>query len=310
METVTKRAESTGKNRAPGDSGETSLGELALLFLRLGATAFGGPAAHIAMMRDEVVRRRQWLTEQQFLDLLSATNLIPGPNSTEMAIHVGWTRRRWAGLLVTGVSFIVPAMLMTDALGWAYVRFGRLPEAGWLLWGVKPVILAVVAQALWNLAPAAATTWFLRGIGILAAVVSAIGLNELAILFAAAAVAAGARAAAARRGSDLNQLIPLVPIAAGAVAPAAVSLSGLFAVFRKIGSASRSFPGCAPRDCPPDPRRTERRFTGAGSSPLRVNPGPALGCPAALSLRRWSSASRRRSRAPARRRRREKDSWR
>ena len=236
METVTKGPESAGENRAHGDTGKTSLRELAALFLRLGATAFGGPAAHIAMMRDEVVRRRQWLTEQQFLDLLSATNLIPGPNSTEMAIHVGWARRRWAGLIVAGVSFIVPAMLMTGALGWAYVRFGRLPEATWLLWGVKPVILAVVAQALWNLAPAAAPTWFLRGIGTLAAVASAIGLNELAILFVAGAVVAGARAAAARRGGGLNQLFPMVPVAAGAAVSSAVSLSGLFGVFLKIGS--------------------------------------------------------------------------
>src|SRR5438128_3065484 len=115
---------------------ETSLRELALLFLRLGVTAFGGPAAHIAMMRDEVVRRRRWLTEERFLDLLGAANLIPGPNSTELAIHVGFERRRWAGLMVAGVCFIGPAMLMTGALGWAYVRFGSRPRAAWLLWGV------------------------------------------------------------------------------------------------------------------------------------------------------------------------------
>src|SRR5580692_7762480 len=113
------------------DEPPTSLLELATLFLRLGATAFGGPAAHIAMMRDEVVRRRGWLTDERFLDLLGATNLIPGPNSTEMAIHIGWARRRWAGLLVAGVSFIVPAMLITGVLGWAYLRFGQRPPVGW-----------------------------------------------------------------------------------------------------------------------------------------------------------------------------------
>jgi chromate transporter len=134
----------------------TTLRELALLFLRLGATAFGGPAAHIAMIQDEVVRRRKWLSEEHFLDLLGATNLIPGPNSTEMAIHIGWARRRWVGLLVAGMSFILPAMLITGAMGWAYVRFGSLPQATWLLYGVKPVILAVVVQALWRLAPKAA----------------------------------------------------------------------------------------------------------------------------------------------------------
>src|SRR6476620_1370215 len=142
--------------RASRQQARSTLGELALLFLRLGATAFGGPAAHIAMMQDEVVRRRQWLTDEQFLDLLGATNLIPGPNSTEMAIHVGWGRRRWSGLVVAGVCFILPAMLLTCALGWAYVRFGKLPETGWLLWGVKPVILAVVVEAIWKLGRSAA----------------------------------------------------------------------------------------------------------------------------------------------------------
>ena len=111
------------------DSGKTSLGELASLFLKLGTTAFGGPAAHIAMMRDEVVRRRKWLTDERFLDLLGATNLIPGPNSTEMAIHVGWSRRRWAGLVVAGVCFIVPAMLMTGALGCRCTPRGCSPES-------------------------------------------------------------------------------------------------------------------------------------------------------------------------------------
>src|SRR5262245_61637871 len=134
----------------------TSLRELGLLFVRLGVTAFGGPAAHIAMMRDEVVRRRRWLTEDRFLDLLGATNLIPGPNSTEMAIHIGWARRRWAGLAVAGLAFIVPAMLITAALGWVYVRFGTVPAALWLLYGVKPVILGVVVQAIWGLWPEAA----------------------------------------------------------------------------------------------------------------------------------------------------------
>ena len=129
-------------------AGSAALGELAWLFLRLGATAFGGPAAHIALMEHEVVRRRGWLTQAQFLDLLGATNLIPGPNSTEMAIHVGWHRAGWAGLLVAGACFIAPAALIVLAFAWAYVRFGHLPEAAGLLYGVKPVIIAVVVQAL------------------------------------------------------------------------------------------------------------------------------------------------------------------
>ncbi|HXU60505.1 MAG TPA: chromate transporter, partial [Polyangia bacterium] len=217
------------------EQGRTRLSELATLFLRLGLTAFGGPAAHVAMMRDEVVRRRGWLTEQQFLDLLSAANLIPGPNSTELAIHVGWARRRWAGLLVAGASFIVPAMLMTGALGWAYVRFERLPETAWLLWGIKPVIVAIVAQAIWKLAPLAAPTWPLRALGAMAAVASALGVNELAILFAAGALVAATRAGQTGSPGAVRQLLPILPAAAGAAAAPVVTLSGLFGVFLKIG---------------------------------------------------------------------------
>lgn len=219
-----------------GAPARTSLAELALLFFRLGTTAFGGPAAHIAMMRDEVVHRRKWLTDERFLDLLGATNLIPGPNSTEMAIHVGWIRRRWAGLIVAGVCFIVPAMLMTGALAWAYVRFGRLPETAWLLWGIKPVILAVVVQALWKLAPTAAPTWPHRGLGVLAAAAAVGGVNEIAVLFAAGAIMAAVRARRSGASSGLRQLVPAVPVAAAPVAASAVSLSGLFGVFLKIGS--------------------------------------------------------------------------
>ncbi len=219
------------------DEAPTSLGELAALFLRLGATAFGGPAAHIAMMRDEVVRRRGWLTDERFLDLLGATNLIPGPNSTEMAIHIGWARRSWAGLLVAGVCFIVPAMLITAVLGWAYVRFGKRPQVGWLLWGVKPVVVAVVLQALWNLTPAAARSWTLRAVGALAVVAASLGVNELVTLFGAAALVAAIRARRLAGEGPLRQLLPgWPPAATGAAALGAVSLSGLFGVFLKIGS--------------------------------------------------------------------------
>ena len=235
METVSVRADSGGESVSGEGRSRTSLADLATLFLRLGATAFGGPAAHIAMMRDEVVRRRKWMTDERFLDLLGATNLIPGPNSTEMAIHVGWDRRRWAGLVVAGVCFIVPAMLMTGALGWAYVRFGKLPEAAWLFWGVKPVILAVVVQALWNLVPTAARTWPLRILGVAAVAASALGVNELVILFGSGALLAviqGWRP----HGKSLRQIMPVLPIAAGTASLSTVSLSGLFWVFFKIGS--------------------------------------------------------------------------
>jgi len=127
------------------------IGQVALLFLKLGTIAFGGPAAHIAMMEDEVVRRRRWLSTEEFLDLLGATNLIPGPNSTEMAIHVGHRQAGWKGLLVAGCCFIMPAALIVTAFAWAYTRYRSVPEVTGVLYGVKPVIIAVVLQALWAL---------------------------------------------------------------------------------------------------------------------------------------------------------------
>ena len=137
--------------RVPGSEAGASLRDLAVLFLRLGATSFGGPAAHIALMEHEVVHRKGWLSREEFLDLLGATHLIPGPNSTEMAIHIGWKQARWPGLLVAGVSFILPAVLLVLAIAAAYMRYGSRPEVARLLYGIKPVIIAIVVQALWRL---------------------------------------------------------------------------------------------------------------------------------------------------------------
>lgn len=134
------------------------LGELAGLFLKLGIIGFGGPVAHIAMIEDEVVKRRRWLTREHFLDLLGATNLIPGPNSTEMAIHVGYVYAGWLGLVVSGVSFILPAVLITGVLAWLYVNYGSLPQVAPLLYGIKPAVFAVVVNALWGLAKKAVKT--------------------------------------------------------------------------------------------------------------------------------------------------------
>ena len=144
----------------------TSLAEVASLFLKLGTIAFGGPAAHIAMMEDEVVRRRHWISREEFLDLLGATNLIPGPNSTEMAIHIGHRRAGWAGLLVAGSCFILPAALIVGVISWAYVSFGSLPQAEGVLYGVKPVVLAIVLQAIWRLARSALKTHLLMMMGV------------------------------------------------------------------------------------------------------------------------------------------------
>jgi chromate transporter len=154
------------------------------LFLKLGVIGFGGPAAHIAMMHDETVKRRKWLTDQQFLDLIGAVNLIPGPNSTEMAIHIGFLRAGWRGLIVGGVCFIVPAMLCVLALSWVYVRFGSTPQATWLLYGIKPVIIAIIVQALLSLGRKAVKNTLAAVVAIAVIALSLLGVNEIALLFA------------------------------------------------------------------------------------------------------------------------------
>lgn len=221
---------------AEGQDGRTSLLELARVFLRLGVTAFGGPAAHVGLMQAEFVERRRWLDEERFLDLFAAANLIPGPNSTEVALHVGWSRRRWSGLLVAGLAFVAPAVLLTGLLAAAYVRYGALPEVRWVFYGIAPVVLAIVAHALWKLVPRAARTNGLRVLGVAALVACAFGAHELAVLFGAGIVAWIARGAVARR--DAHALLPLVlPTSAGtALAAAPITLPSIFLVFCKTGA--------------------------------------------------------------------------
>jgi chromate transporter len=217
-----------------------ALGELATLFLRLGLTAFGGPAAHIAMMKQEVVERRGWLTPEEFLDLLSATNFIPGPNSTEMAIHVGHHRAGWKGLLVAGTCFILPAALLTLALAWLYVRFGRLPQAGATLYGIKPVIVAVVIQALWGLGRTAVKNRALAALGVASALSAALGINELIVLLAGGALYSLTPRPEQRPAAEVSRvpgmLLSGAAPAATAVATKAISSTGIFLVFAKIGS--------------------------------------------------------------------------
>lgn len=184
------------------------LREVAAVFLKLGFIAFGGPAAHIAMFRDETVKRRQWITEQHFLDLLGATNLIPGPNSTEMAIHLSFVRAGWAGLIVGGACFIGPAMVTVLALAWAYVRFGSTPEAGWLLYGVKPVVIAIIAQALWGLGQKAVKGPLTAGVGLAVLVLYFLGANELGLLFAGGLVVMAGENLGRFRKTDLAGLLP------------------------------------------------------------------------------------------------------
>ena len=164
------------------------LRELAALFLRLGVTAFGGPAAHIAMMRDEVVDRRRWLTDKEFLDLVAATNLIPGPNSTELAIHLGYRRGGPAGLALAGVCFILPAALVVAGIAWGYARYGETPQVGWLMYGIGPVVIAIVIQALWKLGRAALSRWAYAPLGGGAAAAALGGANELGLLVAGGSV--------------------------------------------------------------------------------------------------------------------------
>lgn len=214
------------------------LPELAGLFLKLGATAFGGPAAHIAMMEDEVVTRRRWLSQGEFLDLLGATNLIPGPNSTEMAIHIGHRRAGWPGLFVAGACFILPAMTIVWALAWSYVRYGRLPVAEGVLYGIKPAIVAVLVQAFWRLGRSALKS---RGLWVVGAAVAALnfsGLHELVLLFGAGLAVALLRRAHRRHVGQSGGLLPsLAPFGlATATTVDPVQVSSLFLVFLKIGS--------------------------------------------------------------------------
>jgi chromate transporter len=186
------------------------LWELTRLFLRLGFTAFGGPAAHIALMKEEVVTRRKWLTEAEFLDLLGAVNLIPGPNSTELAIHIGFLRGRWLGLLLAGVCFILPAALIVSVFAWAYVRFGSLPQISGLLYAVKPVVVAVVVQAIWGLVKSAIKTRFLGGIAAGTLVLALLGMDELALLFGAGVLAGSVRWATTERNNFRPLLLMLL----------------------------------------------------------------------------------------------------
>lgn len=223
----------------PTGDERTPLRELALLFLKLGATAFGGPAAHIAMMEDEVVRRRQWMTRERFLDLVGATNLIPGPNSTEMAIHIGHARCGWVGLLVAGICFIVPAVIIVTAIAWAYVHYGTLPAVEGVLYGVKPVIIAIVVQALWGLGRTAAKNRWLVALGIAALAACLAGVNELVVLLGAGAISGVAVSAKARRAMGAASLLPWPILATGAGASGgavAFGLWPLFLVFLKIGA--------------------------------------------------------------------------
>jgi chromate transporter len=234
-------SEREAQERTPG-----SVSEVARLFLKLGTIAFGGPAAHIAMMDEEVVRKRAWLTRERFLDLLGAANLIPGPNSTEMAIHLGLLRAGWRGLIVAGACFILPAMTITGILAWAYVRYGALPQALWLLYGVKPVIIAIVVQALWGFAMKAVKGPLTGAAGVVVLVLSFLGWDEvLLLLVGGLVVMLGTHLERRWRPTATAATVSVAILGTGASASAAamaasasapVSLWALTGFFLKVGS--------------------------------------------------------------------------
>lgn len=217
------------------------LTQLAKVFFKLGAIGFGGPAAHIAMMEDEVVNRHKWLTREQFLDLIGATNLIPGPNSTEMAIHVGYIYAGWLGLIIAGICFIGPAVLITGIFAWAYVVFGQLPQVAPLLYGIKPAVLAIILGAIWKLGKTAVKSHKLLLIAVAVTVAVFLGLNEvIALLLGGLLGMLWLRQAQNGAGTGLNGWLigvsfpPLVSqISVTLVSPTLWQL-GLF--FLKVGS--------------------------------------------------------------------------
>ncbi|MCY7334098.1 MAG: chromate transporter [Pseudanabaena sp. CAN_BIN31] len=223
-------------------STKTPLREIALVFTKLGSIAFGGPAAHIAQMELEVVQNRQWMSREKLLDLLSISNLIPGPNSTELAIHIGLEQAGWRGMLVAGACFILPAMLLVWGLAIAYVEYPTIPAVGWFLYGVKPVIMAIIAQALWKLGRSALKNVATWSAGILVLVLYFMQVNEIALMLGAGVVVSLVRNLASRKDSKSLSisLFPFsflsFPLGAIAVEAHPKTWTAVFLSFLKIGS--------------------------------------------------------------------------
>jgi chromate transporter len=216
------------------------LREIASVFFKLGATAFGGPAAHVAMMDDEIVKKRKWLTKDKFLDLYGATNLIPGPNSTELAIHIGYERGGWLGLIIAGTTFILPAMLIVLAFAVMYSTYGSLPQVSSILYGIKPVIIAIVLQALIRLGQTAIKNKTTGFVGISVIILSFLGLNEILILALAGLFMFLISNASKLKSTKVTLFVPaLLPL--GTVVPSqvqsnSINVTNVFLSFLKIGS--------------------------------------------------------------------------
>ncbi|MFV8355167.1 chromate efflux transporter [Flavobacterium sp. XS1P32] len=214
---------------------KNTLKELAKLFLKLGIIGFGGPAVHIAMMQKEVVVRKKWMSEQHFLDLVGATNLIPGPNSTEMAIHIGQERAGWKGLIVAGMCFILPAVLITGCFAWLYKEYGQLPEIKPLLYGIQPAIIAIIIMAILPLATKSLKTVELRILGLVALILALLNFNQIYILFGAGIFAV--LTATTRKNNVYGfAVLPLLLFQFSKTTVATVTNLNLFLVFLKIGA--------------------------------------------------------------------------
>lgn len=214
-----------------------NLKELAQLFLKLGIIGFGGPAVHITMMKEEVVTKKKWITEQHFLDLVGATNLIPGPNSTEMAIHIGQERAGWRGLIVAGICFIFPAVLITGFFAWMYKKYGQLPEIQPFIYGIKPAIIAIILFAVFPLAKKSLKTVELYCIGILVLILTLLKFNELYLLFGAGFFALFLFGIKNKFFQNTNQNFLFITIFPFSVSPnISISNGGLFLIFLKIGA--------------------------------------------------------------------------
>ena len=209
---------------------------IAKLFLKLGVIGFGGPAAHIAMMREEVVIKRKWLSEQHFLDLVGATNLIPGPNSTEMAIHIGHEKAGWKGLITAGLCFILPAVFITGFLAWLYRQYGQLPEVQPFVYGIKPAIIAIILGAIFPLAKKSIKSIELAIIGILVLICSLLNFSEIYLMFGAGFFALFLTSVRSKKITNTNSIFPFtfLQITNAAILP--VTNPNLFWIFLKIGA--------------------------------------------------------------------------
>jgi chromate transporter len=215
---------------------KNDLKEVARFFLRLGFTAFGGPAAHIAIMRQEAVVKRKWMSEQHFLDLVGATNLIPGPNSTEMAIHIGQERCGWRGMVIGGLCFIMPAVLITGFVAWLYKSYGHLPQVQPFVYGIKPAIIAVILAAIYPLAIKSLQTVELGIIGIFCLALSFFGFSQILILFGAGFLAMGLKAIRMKRANAMSSFIPLAVLQVHDSKFFSAANISLFLSFLKIGA--------------------------------------------------------------------------